>query len=67
MTEYKIGDLLRHKTGDIGIVVGFTKNWPGAQCRVIVHWMDFEHGLEPDALPESAEALRKNTDKLVAG
>ena len=58
MTDYKIGDLIQHKTGDIGIVVGFVE--PGEGCpvyRVLVHWFD-EDGLEPSALPESATATR---------
>lgn len=64
MTDYKIGDILQHKTGDIGIVVGFVdpdKGYP--PYRVLVHWFD-ENGLEPSALPESAEALKVNTKKL---
>lgn len=66
MTDYKVGDLLQHKTGDVGIVVGFVE--PSRWCsvyRVLVHWFD-ENGLEPTALPESAEALKVNTKKLDA-
>ena len=65
MTDYKIGDLLQHKTGDIGIVVGFV-GYHGLNSppyKILVHWFD-EDGLEPSALPESAKALRLNTVKL---
>ncbi len=77
MTDYKIGDLLQHKTGDIGIVVGIIPIVKsglkhrvgdmvydrGSKYRVLVHWFDGDE-LEPSALPESAEALKVNTKKL---
>ena len=72
MADYKIGDLIQHKCGDIGVVVKIDmstisdvkrKKRKKRTLRVWVFWLDSD-GLDEEPWHHFPDELDKNTTKL---
>ena len=70
MTEWRVGDLVQHRCGDIGIVLKLVEeaSYRGSVAvrpHVLIRWLD-EDGMDDEAWPHSLQELKLNCEKLVS-